>query len=192
MDVTIRDGTGEHFGWAGHCYTMSRELVLVVERLSVEQRLRELDRLGEDLCEIEQALAQATIGDERLRRLLTITGVNTTVAIVLQSAIGAIARFPNPHKLVGYFGLNPAGYQSGLAPARHGHMPKRGRCYARAMLVEAAWVPRRRLARCAPSSCARVTAAASRSPLWLRSPSWPSSCGMCSREVNRSRGAVPL
>lgn len=31
--VTIRDrGTGEHFGWAGRCYTMSRELVLVVGR----------------------------------------------------------------------------------------------------------------------------------------------------------------
>nr|WP_236872903.1 hypothetical protein [Burkholderia sp. LA-2-3-30-S1-D2] len=53
------------------------------ERLDVEQRLRELDRLGDDLREVEQALAQATIDDARLRVVLTITGVNTTVAIGL-------------------------------------------------------------------------------------------------------------
>jgi hypothetical protein len=63
------------------------------ERPSVEQRLRELDRLGEDLLDVDQALAQASIGDERLRRLLTITGVNTTLAIGLLSAIGAVEWF---------------------------------------------------------------------------------------------------
>jgi transposase len=101
--------------------------------------LWELDRLGEDLREVDQALAQASIGDERLRRLLSITGVNTTVAIGLLSAIGTIERFPSPEKLVSYFGLNPSVYQSGPAAARHGHITKRGRSYARAMLVEAAW-----------------------------------------------------
>ncbi|MDP9651623.1 transposase, partial [Paraburkholderia caledonica] len=70
------------------------------ERLGLEQRLRELDRLEEDLHEVDKALAQASIGDERLRRLLTITGVNTTVAIGLLSAIGAVERFPSPEKLV--------------------------------------------------------------------------------------------
>lgn len=109
------------------------------ERLSVEQRLRELDRLGENLREVGQALAQTSIGDKRLRELLTITGVNTTVAIGLLSAIDAVERFPNPEKLVSYFGLNPSVYQRGPTPARHGHITKRGRSYARALLVEAAW-----------------------------------------------------
>ncbi|VWC73770.1 IS110 family transposase [Burkholderia contaminans] len=109
------------------------------ERLGVEQRLRELDRLGEDLREVEQALAQATIDDARLRVMLTITGINTTVAIGLLSAIGDIERFPNPEKLVSYFGLNPSVHQSGPTPARHGHITKRGRTFTRAMLVEAAW-----------------------------------------------------
>nr|WP_242540286.1 IS110 family transposase [Trinickia mobilis] len=71
---------------------------------------------------VDQALAQAAIGDQRLRRLPTITGVNATVAIGLLSAIGDIERFPNPEKLVSYFGLNPAVYQSGPTPARHGHV----------------------------------------------------------------------
>lgn len=126
------------FGKKGRAWLGVQPLPLD-ERLGVEQRLRELDRLGDDLREVEQALAQATIDDARLRVMLTITGVNTTVAIGLLSAIGDIARFPNPEKLVSYFGLNPSVYQSGPAPARHGHITKRGRSYARAMLVEAAW-----------------------------------------------------
>jgi transposase len=74
------------------------------ERSGVEQRLRELDRLCGDLHEVDNAMAQASIGDERLRRLLTITGINTIVAIGLLSAIGAVERFPNPEKLVSYLG----------------------------------------------------------------------------------------
>jgi transposase len=71
-----------------------------------------------------------------VRRLLTISGVNVTVAI---SLIAAIGRFRSAQKLVSYFGLNPSVRQSGLAPARHGHITKIGRAHARGMLVEAAW-----------------------------------------------------
>lgn len=126
------------FGKKGRVWLGAQPLPMD-ERLGVEQRLRQLDRLGEDLREVDQALAQASIGDERLRRLLTITGVNATVAIGLLSAIGTIERFSSPEKLVSYFGLNPSVYQSGPMPARHGHITKRGRSYARALLVEAAW-----------------------------------------------------
>ena len=125
------------FGQRGRAWLSAQPLPMD-ERVGVEQRLRELDRLGDDLHEVEQILAQATIHDERLRQLLTITGVNTTVAIGLLSAIGDIERFTAPEKLVSYFGLNPAVYQSGATPAKHGHITKRGRSYARAMLVEAA------------------------------------------------------
>lgn len=109
------------------------------EHCAVEQRLRALDQLGEDLAEIDRALAQATLENEQVHRLLTITGVNATVAISLVAAIGDIRRFPSPQKLVSYFGLNPRVRQSGLAPARHGRISKVGRSHARGMLVEAAW-----------------------------------------------------
>jgi transposase len=109
------------------------------ERIAVEQRLRELDRLGEDLAVIDRALGEAVLADAQLKRLLTITGVNTTVAIGLLAAIGDIGRFPSARKLVSYFGLNPRVRQSGLQPAQHGHISKIGRSHARAMLVEAAW-----------------------------------------------------
>lgn len=107
--------------------------------MGVEQRLCELDRLGDYLQSIERTLAQSILQDEKLNLLLSITGVNTTVAMGLLSAIGDIGRFSKPEKLVSYFGLNPSVYQSGLQPAIHGHISKRGRSYARAMLVEAAW-----------------------------------------------------
>jgi hypothetical protein len=77
--------------------------------------------------------------DGRVQRLLTITGINAAVAIGILAAIGAIERFASPEKLVSYFGLNPTVFQSGLQPAKHGHISKRGRAHARAMLVEAAW-----------------------------------------------------
>lgn len=126
------------FGKKGRGW-LSNQPLPTDERMSVEQRLRELDRLGEDLREIECVLAQSVMEDGRLRKMLTIAGINTTVAIGLLSAIGDIGRFRTPGKLVSYFGLNPCVYQSGSQPARHGHISKRGRSYARAMLVEAAW-----------------------------------------------------
>lgn len=126
------------FGKKGRAWLAEQPLP-ADERCAVEQRLRALDRLGEDLAVIDRALAEATLGNEQVHQLLTITGVNVTVAISLMAAIGDIRRFASPQKLVSYFGLNPRVRQSGLAPARHGHISKVGRSHARGMLVEAAW-----------------------------------------------------
>lgn len=101
--------------------------------------MRELDRLAEDLAILDQEIAQSTLDDPAIKRLLTITGVNLTVAAGLMAAIGDIAHFKSPQKLVSYFGLNPRVRQSGLGAAHHGRISKVGRSHARAMLVEAAW-----------------------------------------------------
>lgn len=126
------------FGKRGRVWLAAQPLPLD-ERIGVEQRLRELDRLGEDLAIIDRGLGQAVLEDRQLRRLLTITGVNATVAIGILAAIGDISRFTTPQKLVSYFGLNPRVHQSGLQPAQHGHISRIGRAHARGMLVEAAW-----------------------------------------------------
>jgi transposase len=126
------------FGRKGRAWLASQPVPLE-ERLGVEQRLRELDRLGEDLKTIDRLLGEAVVQNPAVQQLLTITGVNAIVAIGLWAAIGDITRFRSPEKLVSYFGLNPSVYQSGMQPARHGHISKRGRSHARAMLVEAAW-----------------------------------------------------
>ena len=126
------------FGKKGRAWLAAQPLPLD-ERLGVEQRLRELDRLGEDQVAIDRLLGEAVLRDERMQRLLTITGVNAAVAIGILAAIGDIDRFASPEKLVSYFGLNPKVHQSGEQPAKHGHISKCGRAHARAMLVEAGW-----------------------------------------------------
>jgi transposase len=100
----------------------------------------ELDRLGAELAELDKSLAQKALADPQVRRLMTITGVNATVAMGVLAAIGDIKRFSSPQKLVSYFGLNPKVQQSGDRPAYHGRISKQGRAHARSMLVEAAWV----------------------------------------------------
>jgi transposase len=109
------------------------------EILAIERHVRELDRLGEDLEVLDREIAQDALGDAAVKRLMTITGVNLTVAVGLIAAIGDIHRFSSPQKLVSYVGLNPRVRQSGLGLAQHGRISKIGRSHARAMLVEAAW-----------------------------------------------------
>ena len=118
---------------------LTRQSVPEDERAAIVRHIRELDRLGEDLAMLDGDIAQGALEDEPIRRLLTITGVNLTVAAGLMAAIGSIDRFTSPQKLVSYFGLNPRVRQSGLGPAYHGRISKAGRSHARAMLVEAAW-----------------------------------------------------
>ena len=65
------------------------------------------------------------------------------VALAMISAIGDVARFDKPQKLVSYLGLNPSVRQSGPGPAYHGRITKQGRGHARGMLVEAAWAAAR-------------------------------------------------
>jgi transposase len=105
--------------------------------------VRELDRLADDLDILDREIAQGALDDQAVKRLMTITGVNLTVAAALMAAIGDIGRFKSPGKLVSYFGLNPRVRQSGLGAAHHGRISKIGRSHARAMLVEAAWAAAR-------------------------------------------------
>lgn len=109
------------------------------ERAAIARHIRELDRLSDDLADLDREIAKSAIEDSDIKRLMTITGVNLTVAVGLMAAIGSINRFTSPQKLVSYFGLNPRVRQSGLGAAHHGRISKVGRSHARAMLVEAAW-----------------------------------------------------
>src|SRR5689334_8991566 len=106
------------------------------ERATIDRHLRELDRLGEDLAVLDRDVGEAVVENPGVKRLLTIAGVNVTVAAGLVAAIGDVHRFSSPQKLVSYFGLNPRVRQSGLGLAQHGRISKVGRAHARALLVE--------------------------------------------------------
>jgi transposase len=128
----------ELFNGPGRAW-LARQALPDDERATIGRHLRELDRLGEDLAALDREIGAAVVDDPAVKRLLTIAGVNVTVAAGLAAAVGDIRRFSSPQKLVSYFGLNPRVRQSGLGLAQHGRISKIGRAHARALLVEAAW-----------------------------------------------------
>jgi transposase len=127
------------FGREGRAWLSEQELP-ADERRSVEALLRQLDFHGEELRLIDTELGRVALARDEVKRLMTIPGVDATVALSIGAAVGDFSRFRSPERLVSYLGLNPRVRQSGRQPASHGRITKQGRAHARGMLVEAAWV----------------------------------------------------
>ncbi len=125
------------FGHKGRSWLAGQELPLD-ERQAAEALLRQLDFHGEELKLIDAELARVALRREEVKRLMTIPGVDATVALSIVAAVGDFGRFRSPEKLVSYLGLNPRVRQSGGQPASHGRITKQGRAHARGMLVGAA------------------------------------------------------
>lgn len=107
------------------------------ERTLLDADLRVFDFLQLEIAAAERDLARATHDDPQVRRLMTLPGIALTSAVALRAAIGDIARFRTPQRLVSYFGLNPSVHQSG-EKAYGGHISRRGRSHARGICAEAA------------------------------------------------------
>jgi transposase len=127
------------FGRKGRQWLAEQDLP-ADERQAVSALLRQLDFHGQELQLIDAELARTALGCADTKRLMTIPGVDVTVAMSITAAVGPFSRFDSPNKLVRYLGLNPRVKQSGEQPAAHGRIAKQGRAHARGMLVEAAWV----------------------------------------------------
>jgi len=126
------------FGHKGRAWLAERQLP-ADERQAVSALLRQLDFHGQELKLIEAELARVAIDSADVKRLMTIPGVDATVALSIVAAVGDFGRFRTPEQLVSYLGLNPRVRQSGGQPASHGRITKQGRAHDRGMLVEAAW-----------------------------------------------------
>lgn len=126
------------FGKTGRAW-LERQPLPEDERAAVVSLLRQLDFLGGELLEADQAIAKEAVGDPAVRRLMTIPGVDVVVAVSIIAAVGDFSRFGSADKLVAYLGLHPKICQSGNSPAIHSHITKTGRAQTRGMLVEAAW-----------------------------------------------------
>jgi len=126
------------FGHKGRGWLAEQELP-ADERHAVLALLRQLDFAGEELRLIDSELGQVGLRRPEVARLMTIPGVDATVALSIVAAVGDFSRFSTPDRLVSYLGLNPRVRQSGGQPAQHGRITKQGRAHARGMLVEAAW-----------------------------------------------------
>ena len=126
------------FGIKGRCW-LSNQYLPADEELAVDALLRQLDFHAQELRIIDAALGRIALEREEVLRLMTIPGVDATVALSLVAAVGDFRRFRRPEQLVSYLGLNPRVKQSGGKVATHGKITKQGRANARGMLVEAAF-----------------------------------------------------
>ena len=134
-----RCSAADLFGHKGRAWLGEQDLP-PDERQAVHALLRQLDFYGEELRLVDAELGRVGLERAEVHRLMTIPGVDATVALAIVAAIGDFSRFPSPEQLVSYMGLNPRVRQSGGQPASHGRITKQGRAHARGMLVEAAWV----------------------------------------------------
>jgi transposase len=109
------------------------------EQETVQAALRHIAFLDREIEQVERMVAKQMLTWPEAKRLMTVPGVNLIAAASFLAAVGDIARFRGPEKLVAYLGLDPRVRQSGEQPARSGSVSKRGSVSARWALVEATW-----------------------------------------------------
>jgi transposase len=101
------------------------------EAETVQAALRHIGFLDREIDQVERMVAKQMLTWPEAKRLMTVPGVNLIAAATFLAAVGDIARFRNPRKLVAYLGLDPRVRQSGEQPARSGSITKRGSVSAR-------------------------------------------------------------
>ena len=126
------------FGVKGRRWLGEQQLP-VCERETVDAGLRQVDFLDTEIAAVEQLIAVDALSWPEVKRLMTVPGVNVTVAATFMATVGDIRRFQDRRKLIAYLGLDPKVKQSGDAPANHGHISRQGSSSARHALVEACW-----------------------------------------------------
>jgi transposase len=126
------------FTRAGRAWLASLE-VEPTERFMLDNALGLLDATNASLQAVDAELLRRASSGEAGKLLLTIPGIDVTVAVGLMAALGDIRRFDTPGKLAAYFGLVPRVYQS-AGRCYHGRITKQGNSTARHLAIEAAQV----------------------------------------------------
>jgi transposase len=178
------------FGRKGRAWLAAQDLP-PDEQQAVGGLLRQLDFHGQELRIVDAELGRVGLEREEVRRLMTIPGVDATVALAIVAAVGDFGRFSSPQRLVGYLGLNPRVRQSGATRPSMGGSPSRA-----APTPAGCWSrppgPRPRpQARCAPSTSASGAGAGCRSRWWPPPASSPHCAGTWSRPARTTRSRGP-
>jgi transposase len=106
-------------------------------RAQLDRQLRLLTQLDAELAALTQDIAEHAYSSPQVKLLMTIPGVDFTVAETLLAALGDITRFRSADKAAAYLGLVPSTRQSG-DQCYHGRITKQGSGQARWLLVQAA------------------------------------------------------
>jgi len=115
-----------------------RETPLAEEEAQArDSDLRLLEQTELEIVQLDERLVREAWQDEKVRLVMSIPGIDYTVAQTCLAAIGDVSRFANGKKLAAYLGLNPSTRQSG-GHCYHGKITKQGNAHARWLLVQAA------------------------------------------------------
>ena len=106
-------------------------------RDSLDRHLRQLDRVDQELAALTAQIAVHAHQTPAVKLLMTLPGVDFTVAETILAALGDLSRFETPDKAASYLGLVPSTHQSGNR-CYHGPITKQGARHARWLLVQAA------------------------------------------------------
>jgi len=111
----------------------------------VGRHLRDIQRLSDDLLEVEDRLEALTADDAEVQALLALPGIGPVTAWTLRAEIGRFDRFRTGKQLARFCGLSPRNASSGIRQADAG-LIRAANPQLRATLIEAA----HRLARLDP------------------------------------------
>jgi hypothetical protein len=106
-------------------------------RDALDRQLRLLEQIEAEITRLTAQLAQLAWRDPQVKLLMTLPGVDFTVAQAILAVFGDISRFDSADKAAAYFGLVPSTRQSG-DKCYHGRITKQGNSHARWLLVQAA------------------------------------------------------
>jgi transposase len=106
-------------------------------RQLLDSDLRLLDQVQAEIAGLEKILIGKAHQDSRVKLLMTLPGVDYTVAQTVLAALGDVKRFRDGDHAASYLGLVPSTKQS-AAYCVHGPITKCGNGHARWMLVQAA------------------------------------------------------
>jgi len=126
------------FAQKTRCWMRERSLP-PAEHFMLHNSLDLLEQIETRVDKVDEQLLQQARISESAKLLMTIPGIDVTVAIGFLAAIDDVQRFPTPQKLASYFGLVPRIRQSANR-CYHGGITKTGNCAARSLAIEAAQV----------------------------------------------------
>jgi len=96
-----------------------------------------LGPLNRRITSLDRQLVEISRKDEVVKRLMTVPGVGTVIAVCFVATLDRVDRFRGPHQVESYLGLIPREWSSSEIQ-RRGHITKAGNTRMRSLLIEAA------------------------------------------------------
>jgi len=134
----LKPPAGNPFGKANNNWWQALRLSKL-EKMNMQSDLETLQFAEHQEAHLEEEMTRIAAEDEKSGRLLHIPGFGVITAVTVFAAIGDIARFLEPKKLVSYAGLGARVHDSGMTTWT-GKITKAGRRDLRVALVEAAHI----------------------------------------------------